>query len=333
MNPITLVAIDLSKNVFQLHAVDAQGLCTLRQQVRRAQLSRVMSQLPQCTVAMEACAGAHEWGRRFLEMGHQVRLIAGQFVKPFVKGNKTDRNDAEAICEAAQRPGMRFVALKTVEQQQILALHRVRSGAVKTRTALGNQMRGLLAEFGLIAPRGFLCLMRSLPELLEDADNGLPHLLRQELQFQWQRLRELHAEVLRLTRSIEELLKLDERAHALTQRRGVGPLIASAFAAEIGDARTFKNGRQVAAWLGLVPRQRSTGGKPILLGISKRGDSYLRTLLIHGARSVIRTAAGHDDPVTQWACKVKARRGVHKATVALANKMARQLWAELAYCH
>jgi transposase len=331
MNEITTLAIDLAKRVFQLHGVNAHGVCVLRRQVRRAQLMRLINQLPPCTVAMEACGGAHEWGRRIQALGHRVRLISPQFVKPFVKGNKTDRNDAEAICEAAQRPGMRFVALKTVEQQQVLAVHRLRSAAVKARTALANQLRGLLAEFGLIVPQGLHRLRRELPELLEDAHNSLPPLLREELNLQTQRLRELDAEVQRLTLRIEHQARADARAGALMQRRGVGPLIASAFAAEIGDPHAFKNGRQVGAWLGLVPRQHSTGGQPILLGISKRGDAYLRTLLIHGARAVMRTADRHEDAVGQWARTVKARRGVHKATVALANKMARQLWAQLAY--
>jgi transposase len=331
MNEITTLAIDLAKRVFQLHGVNAHGVCVLRRQVRRAQVMHLINQLPPCTVAMEACGGAHEWGRRFQALGHRVRLISPQFVKPFVKGNKTDRNDAEAICEAAQRPGMRFVALKTVEQQQVLAVHRLRSAAVKARTALANQLRGLLAEFGLIVPQGLHRLRRELPELLEDAHNSLPPLLREELNLQTQRLRELDAEVQRLTLRIEHQARADARAGALMQRRGVGPLIASAFAAELGDPHAFKNGRQVGAWLGLVPRQHSTGGQPILLGISKRGDAYLRTLLIHGARAVMRTADRHEDALCQWARTVKARRGVHKATVALANKMARQLWAQLAY--
>jgi transposase len=331
MNEITLLAIDLAKQVFQLHGVDARGVCVLRRQVRRAQLLRLIAQVPPCTLAMEACGGAHEWGRRFKRLGHEVKLIAPQFVKPFVKGNKTDRNDAEAICEAAQRPGMRFVALKSVEQQQVLAVHRLRSAVVKTRTALANQLRGLLAEFGLVVPQGLHRLRRELPALLEDADNTLPPLLREELAMQNQRLRELDAEVQRLTERIEQQACADERTRMLMQRRGVGPLIASAFAAELGDPQAFKNGRQVAAWLGLVPRQHSSGGKPILLGISKRGDAYLRTLLIHGARAALRTASRHPDTTSQWALSVKARRGAHKATVALANKMARQLWAQLAY--
>jgi transposase len=226
---------------------------------------------------------------------------------------------------------MRFVALKTVEQQQILSLHRLRTALVKTRTALANQLRGLLAEFGLVVPVGLSHLRRRLPELLDDADNGLPDLLREELRRQTQRLRELDGEVQRLTLQIEQQACADERTRSLMQRRGVGPLVASAFAAEIGNPHVFKNGRQVAAWLGLVPRQHSSGGKPVLLGISKRGDAYLRTLLIHGARAALRTADRHTDATSHWACTVRARRGMHIATVALANKMARQLWAQLVY--
>lgn len=330
MNAIMLLGIDLAKNVFQLHGVDTRGVCQLRRQVRRAQLLRTIAQMPRCTIAMEAGSGAHDWGRRFTALGHEVRLIAPQFVKPFVKGNKTDRNDAEAICEAAQRPGMRFVAIKTVDQQQVLALHRLRSAAVKTRTALANQLRGLLAEFGISVPQGLHKLRRALPDVLTET-NDLPPLLRAELQVQRERLCALDAEVTRLTDRIEQLANADERCQALMQRRGVGPLIASAFAAELGDPHAFHNGRQVAAWLGLVPRQHSSGGQPVLLGISKRGDAYLRTLLIHGARAAIRTATRHTDAVSTWAVTLQARRGVHKATVALANKMARQLWAQLAY--
>lgn len=331
MSEITLVGIDLAKSVFQLHGVDGQGVCRLRRQVRRGQLQRIVAALPRCTIAMEACGGAHAWGRRFGALGHEVCLIAPQYVKPFVKGNKTDRNDAEAICEAARRPGMRFVALKTVDQQQVLALHRLRSGAVKARTAMANQLRGLLAEFGVVIPQGVHRLRRALPEVLADTGNEVPPLLREELAVQRERFVALDAEVRRLSERIERLAAADDRCQALMRHRGVGPLIASAFVAEVADPRIFRNGRQVAAWLGLVPRQHSSGGQAMLLGISKRGDAYLRTLLIHGARAALRTAARRSDPVSRWALDVQARRGTHKATVALANKLARQLWAELAY--
>ena len=332
MNDITMLGIDLAKNVFQLHGVTGEGRVVVRPQVRRAQLLNTIAKLAPKTVAMEACAGAHEWGRRITALNCQVRLIAPQFVKPFVKSQKNDRNDAEAICEAALRPTMRFVALKTTDQQQILALHRLRAGAVKTRTAMANQLRGILGEFGVVAPQGIGKLRYALPLILEDAQNGLPPLLRSELAQQAQRLRELDAEVARLSARIEALAAAHEPCRRLMQRRGVGPLIASAFVAELGDPRVFHSGRQVAAWLGLVPRQRSSGGRAVLLGITKHGDAYLRTLLIHGARSVVRVAARHDDPLSRWVCALKERRGVHKAIVAVANKTARQLWAQLAYC-
>ncbi len=331
MNEITTVAIDLAKNVFQLHGVDVRGGVVLRRQVKRAQLPAVLGRLPRCTIAMEACGGAHHWGRVCQALGHEVRLISPQFVKPFVKGNKTDRNDAEAICVAALQPRMRFVALKNVEQQQILALHRLRSHAVKGRTGLANQLRGLMLEFGIAVPQGIHRLKRALPDILHSDDQRLPPIVRNELRQQRDRLIAFDEEVRRLTDQIEQLVHADARCEALMQRRGVGPLIASAFVAQVSDPQTFKNGRQVSAWLGLVPRQHSSGGKPQLLGISKRGDAYLRTLLIHGARSVVRTAHRHQDALSQWAQHVQARRGVHKATVAVANKMVRQLWAQLAY--
>lgn len=332
MSEINLLAIDLAKNVFELHGVDARGACLLRRQVRRAQLLRFMTQLAPCTVAMEACSGAHYWGRQFEQLGHQVKLIAPQFVKPFVKGNKTDRNDAQAICEAAARPQMRFVALKTVEQQQILVLHRLRSAAVKERTALANRLRAVLGEFGVVVPKGLARLRRALPEVLENSTQALPPIVVEELQLQREHLSALDEQVQRLEVRIEQQLKLDERACALMQRRGVGPLIASAFTAQIGAPQSFENGRQVAAWLGLVPRQHSSGGKPLLLGISKRGDAYVRTLLVHGARAVLRTATRHPgDALCRWALSVQERRGKNKAIVAVANKMARQLWAQLAY--
>jgi transposase len=329
MKEITTLAIDLAKNVFELYGIDGEGACVLRRRVRRAQLMPFVAQLPRCMVAMEACAGSHEWGRRIQALGHQVKLIAPQFVKPFLKSHKTDRNDAEAICEAALRPSMRFVALKSVEQQQLLSLHRMRSAAVKSRTALANQLRGLMGEFGLIAPQGLLSLRRALPALLQD--EHLPPLLRAELERQRLHWQSLDAEIQRLTQLIGQQLRADERAGSLMSRRGVGPLLASAFAAEVANPQVFKNGRQVAAWLGLVPRQHSSGGKPVLLGISKRGDAYLRTLLIHGARAALRTAHRHDDPISRWALELKARRGANKAVVALANKMARQMWAQLAH--
>lgn len=331
MNEITLVSIDLAKQVFQLHGVDGAGKSVLRRQVKRNELPRVLRELPRCKVAMEACGSAHYWGRYCEELGHAPKLIAPQFVKPFVKGNKNDRNDASAIAEAAQRPDMRFVALKSVEQQQVLALHRIRTGALKARTALSNQLRGLLAEFGVVAALGRTALRAVLAAHVGNDESPVPALLRTELAQQQARLAELDGEVERLTKLIEQLAKENARTERLMARRGVGPMIASAFAAEVGDPKVFRNGRQVAAWLGLTPRQHSTGGKARLLGISKRGDTYLRTLLIHGARAVVRTAARYDDALSRWVHDLVIRRGIHKATVAVANKLARQMWAELAY--
>lgn len=331
MSDITMVGLDLAKNVFQLHGVDAHGHQRLARQVKRAQLMSTVAQLPRCTIAMEACAGAHHWARGMAKLGHTIKIISPQFVKPYVKGNKTDRNDAAAICEAAGRPDMRFVPVKSVDQQQILVFHRVRRMLVGQRTQIANQVRGLLAEFGVSIPVGLRTLRRRLPEILEDAENDVPALVRPVLADEYQALRGLDERIKEMNKQIERFAQQSEPCRRLMGQLGVGPLGATCFVASVGAAQGFKNGRQVAAWLGLVPRQHSSGGKPMLLGISKRGDTYLRTLLIHGARSALKVAARHDDGVSRWALGVQVRRGTHKATVALANKMARRMWAELAY--
>jgi transposase len=331
MSELTRVGLDLAKTVFQLHGVDPHGNQRLARQVRRPQLMNAVAQLPRCTIAMEACAGAHHWARRMGELGHTVKIISPQFVKPYVKGNKTDRNDAAAICEAAGRPDMRFVPIKSVDQQQILVFHRVRQLLVRQRTQVGNQIRGLLAEFGITIPVALASVRRRLPEILEDAGNDLPALIRPLLADQYQALRVLDERIKTIQKQIELIAQQSEPCQRLMRRLGVGALGATCFVASVGAPEAFKNGRQVAAWLGLVPRQHSSGGKPLLLGISKRGDTYLRTLLIHGARSALKVAARHEDSVSRWALEVQTRRGTHKATVALANKMARRMWAELAY--
>jgi transposase len=331
MTDITMVGLDLAKNVFQLHGVDAHGHQRLARQVKRAQLMSTVAQLPRCTIAMEACAGAHHWARGMTKLGHTVKIMSPQFVKPYVKGNKTDRNDAAAICEAAGRPDMRFVPVKSVDQQQILVFHRVRRLLVGQRTQVANQVRGLLAEFGVSIPVGLGSLRRRLPEILEDAENDVPALVRPVLADEYHALRGLDERIKEMNKQIERFAQQSEACRRLMGQLGVGALGATCFVASVGAAQGFKNGRQVAAWLGLVPRQHSSGGKPMLLGISKRGDTYLRTLLIHGARSALKVAARHDDGVSRWALGVQVRRGTHKATVALANKMARRMWAELAY--
>jgi transposase len=269
------------------------------------------------------------WARQLEARGFRVRLIAPQFVKPYVKSNKNDANDAEAICEAMSRPSMRFVAIKTVEQQDIQATHRIRSGLIEQRTAKANQIRGLVSEYGLVAPKELLSLRRAIPCWLEDAENGLTLRFRHLLDGLWGDLRALDERVKELDSEISVIAANEPRAQALQQLRGVGPMIATALVVAIGDARQFSNGRQFAASLGLTPRQHSSGGKDRLLGISKRGDAYLRTLMVHGARSALRTANSKDDRLSQWVVRLAERSHPNVAAIALANKIARMAWAML----
>jgi transposase len=331
MESVSLVGIDLAKHVFHIHGIDANGRPVIQKQLRRPQLMRWAAQLPATTIAMEACSGAHFWGRQFMEFGHQVRLISAQYVKAFVRGQKNDRNDAEAICEAASRPSIRIVAVKSADQQQILALHRVRDLLVKQRTASVNQLRGLLAEFGVIIPQGRRAVMAALPDILEDASNQIPPMMRALAAEQRERLLELDGRIADASQRIEQLARSNAVIRDLTKLRGVGPLVATAFVADVGDPRAFRNGRQVGAWLGLVPRQHSSGGKTRLSHITRRGDPYLRSLLVHGARAVVRTAARHDDSLSKWILEVESRRGRNRAVVAVANKLARHLWATWRY--
>ena len=306
---IKFVGIDLAKRSFHLYAVDGEGREVLSRKLTRGRLSAVVAQLPACTIAMEACGSAHHWARLFRTFGHEVRLIAPQFVKPYVKSNKNDAADAEAICEAAQRPSMRFVAVKTVEQQDIQAIHRMRSLAVQQRTAQINQIRGLLLEYGIEVAQGRAALQRRLPEILEDADNGLSERFRADCMGSPRGLRQLNERVTHYDEQIEQIAQGDAQARALMTIPGVGAKGATALLAAVGEEpRLLKNGRGLAAWLGLVPRQHSTGGRDRLLGISKRGDVYLRNLLIHGARAVLRVVAGKEDPTSRWATALKARR-------------------------
>jgi transposase len=326
MSEIKVLAIDLAKSVFQLHGVDARAVVKMRKQVKRSQLLRFLSQLPSCMVAMEACGGAHDWARKIQALGHEVRLIPARYVKAFVKGNKTDRNDAEAICEAAQRPNMRFVPIKSEEQQGAMAQQSFRALLVKQRTALMNHIRGHLAEFGLTAPKGMSALRKLLAqrELLSHAPSTLQHWAVQA-QAAWQALDE---QIQQLSRAIQQWADAHPSCRYLMRRAGIGVLTASALVAQI-EPTHFKNGRHLSAFLGLVPKEHSTGGKQVRLGISKRGNTELRTLLIHGARAVMRTAAGKDDPLHRWAVQLCARVGKHKAIVAVANKMARYVWVDL----
>jgi len=317
------LGIDLAKVVFQLHGVDERGVAVLRRQLRRTQVLSFLAQLPGCVVAMEACASAHYWGRQIKALGHEVKLIPPQYVKPFVRGNKTDRNDAQGICEAALRPDMPGVALKSEDQQAMVSLHRLREIVEKQRKQLANQLRGLLGEFGIAIPKGMAALRRELPQAIE----RVPRVLRSALQGGAERLRELQQCSEQHTEQLQQLAQAAPLCRRLMQERGIGPLTASAYTATLGDPGHYRNGRQVAASLGLVPRQHSSGGKAVLLGISKRGDAYLRTLLIHGARAVLRHVPGKTDPLSVWLQQLAKRVGANKAAVALANKNARRLWA------
>ena len=330
---ITTVGIDLAKNVFQIHGVDERGHAVLKKQLKRSQMMEFFVNLPPCLIGMEACGSAHHWARKLTKLGHTVKLMAPQFVKPYVKTNKNDMADAEAICEAVARPNMRFVPVKTVEQQALLSLHRVRQGLVKARTAQSNQIRGLLGEFGLIVPKGISQIAPRIPDILEDGDNGLPGMFRDLISRLLTHFNDLHRQVLELEAQIKAWHRDNPASLKLAEIPGIGPITASAMAASVGNARDFSNGRQLASWLGLVPKQHSTGGKSVLLGISKRGDSYLRTLLIHGARSALlaeqRRLDRGEGPADTWLTGLLQRRNPNIAAVALANKNARIIWALL----
>lgn len=301
----------------------------LRKQLKRSQVLAFFANLLACRIGLEACAGAHYWARELIKFGHDARLISPQFVKPYVKGNKNDANDAEAICEAVGRPNMRFVPVKSVEQQDIQMLHRVRSGLVKERTALANRIRGLLGEYGIIIAVGLVKLRQQLPEILENAENGLTMAARQIFADLQEQLIELDKQVSAYGEKIQVLYRASEVSQRLGEAPGIGPITATALLASLGDGKAFESARQVAAWLGLVPRQDSSGGKPKLLGISKRGDVYLRTLLIHGARAVVKAAAKKDDVLSRWINDLVKRRNANIAAVAVANKNARIVWVLL----
>lgn len=326
---IMRIGLDLAKNVFQIHGVDTQEKPVLRRQLKRSQMMAFFQKLTPCLVGMEACASSHYWARTLAAMGHEVKLIAPQFVKPYVKGNKNDANDAEAICEAVSRPNMRFVAIKTVEQQNIQALHRIRSELVQQRTAKANQIRGLLGEYGITIGLSVHVLRKTLPEILEDAENGLTADFRCLLDGLRADLVNMDKRVDELDSVIQKLAKEHAGAKRLQQLRGIGPITATALIAALGDGRMFQRGRDASAWCGLTPAQHSSGGKDKLLGISKRGDTYLRTLLIHGARSAIIAAKDRDDRLSCWIQSLCSRRNKNIATVALANKTMRMAWALL----
>ena len=325
MEKVTTLGIDLAKRVFALHGVDESGRTVLRRTVRREQLVVTITSLPECLIGMEACSGAHAWARQFMAMGHSVRLMAPKFVAPYRKSGKNDGNDAEAICEAVRRPNMRFVPVKSEEQQALLALHRVRQGFIEERTATINRMRAVLAEFGIVLANRAEHVRREAIE----ASRALPHFAQLALADLREHLRTLDERIASYDRELEAQARASEPARRLMQVRGVGPLTAIATVATVGLARDFASGRQFAAWLGLVPRQHSSGGHNRLGRITRRGDAYLRTLFVQGARSVLHTAMRHDDRLSRWVVSLQARRGYHKALVAIAAKNARIVWALL----
>lgn len=323
---ITTLGIDLAKNIFQLHGVDKSGKAVLKKKIRRKDLRPFIAQLPPCVIAIEACASSNYWTRQFKKEGHTVRAISPQFVKPYVKTNKNDANDAEAICEAAQRPNMRFVPEKSIEQQDIQSAHRIRQRLVRNRTALINEMRGLLNEYGVIIPAGAKKFRKLIPEILIDENPDLTTFFRDMLAELFQELLSADQRIETMDRKILRIFKATPICQRLAEIEGVGPITATALIASVGDPSVFKNGRQMAAWLGLVPRQNSSGGRTKLQGISKRGDVYLRTLLIHGARATVLHVKDKTDRKSEWIKQKLETKGPNKTCVALANKNARVIW-------
>lgn len=331
MNEVITIGVDLAKNVFQVHGVDAEGAVIFRRQLRRGQVLPFFKKQPSCLVGMEACATSHHWARQLVGLGHQVKLMPPRYVKPYVKRNKNDMADAEAICEGVTRPTMRFVAIKTPEQQSVLMLHRTRQLFVRQRTMLINALRAHLAEFGIVAGVGRNGLERLLKVIEDGDDDRVPETarvcllaLRDQLEMVKQQILEADRRVLVWHRSSELSLRLDDIP-------GVGPLIASALVASVPDPHAFKSGRDLAAWIGLVPRQNSTGGKERLGHISKAGNRYLRMLLVVGALSVIRRAQQVGYTRHPWLTKLLERRSTKIAAIALANKIARTAWAMMAH--
>ena len=323
MKNVVTLGIDIAKNVFQLHGVDREGKVVLQKRISRGKLAEFMDNLPSCLVGMEACGSSNYWALKFQSFGHTVKLMSPQYVKPYVKTNKNDQRDAEAICEAVTRPTMRFVAIKSKDHQAIQCVHRIRQRLVKSRTALSNQIRAFLGEYGIIIPQGVPHVRAKLIPLLDLHEEDLtPRVIKslkglyEEMVFLDERIKEKDMEIL-------DLCQETDVCKRLMTIRGIGPITASALVSSIGDINVFKNGRQLAAWLGLVPRQHSSGNKQVLLGITKRGDKYLRTLLIHGARSILSVKKN----LSEFEESLIARRGIQKACVATANRNVRIVWS------
>ena len=326
---IATIGLDIAKSSFQVHGADACGKVVLRKRLRRGRLLEFFANLPRCRVGMEACGGAHYWARELTKLGHEVRLMPPQYVKPYVKTNKHDAADAEGCCEAVRRPTMRFVPVKNEMQQALLMLHRIRDRLIAERTGTINAIRGHMAEFGVVAARRGLG-MQELLAIISDVDDArLPSLARELLVLQVEHLRVIEARLAELDGRLLRQARDDEAARRLTEIPGIGPVIATAMVATVVDARLFGSGRSFAAWLGLTPRQHATGGRERLLGISKRGDGYLRRQLMHGARSLVRVAAGREHQPWAWINGLCGRRPFNVVVAAVANKLARMIWAML----
>lgn len=326
---VTLIGLDLAKNIIQVCGVNRAGKAVFNRAVKRKELLKHLSQHPDASIAMEACSGSNHWGRTLEGLGHEVMLIPPQHVKPFVKGNKNDRNDAFAICEAARRPHLNFVKPRSLEQVDMLWVHRQRERLVGQRTQLINQLRGMLSEYGVVVAQGKERLREELPLLIEDAENGLTFNARCYAQQMFEEWVELDRKVKKFDRDIKKQCRESEAASRLNEVKGIGKTIATAVVAFAGDAKQYDSPRQFAANLGVVPKEHSSGGRQKLGGITKRGNRYLRKLLIQGAWSVIRHINSGQDRLTRWARTLIERVGKQKTAIALANKMARIIWALL----
>jgi transposase len=326
---VTTIGLDIAKSVFQVHGIDEQGRAVLRKRLARAKVLEFFAQLPPCVIGLEACGGAHHWARELQALGHDARLIPPHYVKAYVKTNKHDMADAEACSEAVRRPSMRFVPVKSAAQQAMTMLHRVRDQLVRQRTATINALRGHLAEFGLVAAQRRQGLGELLAVLGDLEDRRVPPLAREILASLTGQLRDLEARIAELDRRLVRMTRVDPVCRALAEVPGIGPVIATAFTVAVPDPGRFASGRHRSAWLGLVPRQHATGGKPRPLGLSKRGDAYLRRQLIHGARAVVRVSRGRSGGLWSWVEGLLARRPFNVVVAAVANKLARIVWAML----
>jgi transposase len=326
MKEISVVGLDLAKTIFQIHCTNSVGRMVLKKKLRRSEIIVFFANLKPCLIGMEACSSAHHWARELIKLGHDVKLIPPQFVKPYVKTNKNDANDAEAIAEAVTRPHMRFVPVKQTWHHDIQSLHRVRERFVRTKIALSNELHGLLMEYGIALPKSYSRLLKEMAKLLEPSNSNLSSLAKETFSLLVEEYKKAEEQIVALEKKMRTIARENEICKRIQEIPGVGVITATALLSTVVNPHGFKNGRHFSAWLGLVPKQSSSGGKNNLLGISKRGDSYLRRMLIHGGRAVVRTAEGKADRLSVWAIEKTRTRGANRASVAVANKNARMIW-------